>query len=354
MTATLSVQKIDGGTRRRLIAIVSTVVALNVLGWGLYATGQANSQSSAALAGAGVLAFVLGVRHAFDADHIATIDDCTRLLVRRGERPMSLGLFFALGHSSVVLILALVVILFTKAADSEAMGVMQSFGGVLSSAVAATFLWVVGTLNLRVFGSLWRVREQARVGSLAPAELDELAAGRGVFSRLFGRRMSSALTSSSQMFPVGFVFGLGLGTASEVALLGLSATAAMSGSVSLLGLLALPVLFAAGMALFDTANSLMMVHMYSSTTQNLRRFRFNLATTLVTGLIGIGVGAVYLAGLLVDQGHVDALAPLASVADHFEVIGYAIVTAYLVVWITTVLRRRHSTTVGVEPSPVAS
>lgn len=328
--------------RFRLVAVGSTVVLLNVLAWGLYAVGLAGSSSSAGMAGVGILAFVLGVRHAFDADHIATIDDCSRLLVRRGERPLGLGLFFALGHSGVVLFLAIVVILFAGAATSETMSIVESFGGNLSAAVAATFLLVVGILNLKVFRSLWLVRTQARAGAIPTAEMDAMLTRRGVLSRVLGPRMSSALVSSPQMIPIGFLFGLGLGTASEVALLGLSATSAAQGSVSLAGLIALPLLFAAGMALFDTANSLMMVHMYGSATQDRRRVRFNLATTLTTGLIGIAVGLVYLAGLLVDHAGAQLLAPVAAIGDHFELLGYAIVTAYLVVWVTTVFAGRAS------------
>ena len=328
--------------RLRLIGVASTVLVLNILGWGLFAVGLAGSAPSAGLVGVGVLAFVLGVRHAFDADHIATIDDCSRLLVRQGKRPLGLGLFFALGHSGVVLILVIVVILFAGAAGSESMSMVESFGGILSAVVAATFLLIVGVLNLKVFRSLWLVRTRAGAGTIPTGELDAMLKGRGVVSRILGRRVSSVLVSSPQMIPIGFLFGLGLGTASEVALLGLSATSAATGSVSKAGLLALPFLFAAGMALFDTANSLIMVHMYSSAVQDRQRLRFNLSTTLTTGLIGIAVGLVYLAGLLVDHAGMEVLAPIASIGDHFEVVGYIIVAAYLAVWLTTVLVERSS------------
>jgi high-affinity nickel-transport protein len=313
--------------------VIATVIALNILGWGLYAFAASSGGASAAYVGAGTLAYVLGVRHAFDADHIATIDDCTRLLVRKGQRPSGLGLFFALGHSSVVFILFVIVAIASASASETVIPAVRGIGGPLSALVAAGFLLFVGVLNLRVLHRVWTARRALEGRELDNAQLDEILNARSVLSRLFGSRMQSTVTASWRMFPIGFIFGLGLETASEIALLGLSATAAVSGAVPLLALLALPVLFAAGMTLFDTLNSLLMVNLYGSNrTQPRRRLTFNMLMTLLTACIAISVGLIYVSVLLVNEAGVSFLEPLAAMSQHFELVGYIIVVAYGTLW----------------------
>jgi high-affinity nickel-transport protein len=180
---------------------------------------------------------------------------------------------------------------------------------------------------------VWTARRALEGRELDNAQLDEILNARSVLSRLFGSRMQSTVTASWRMFPIGFIFGLGLETASEIALLGLSATAAVSGAVPLLALLALPVLFAAGMTLFDTLNSLLMVNLYGSNrTQPRRRLTFNMLMTLLTACIAISVGLIYVSVLLVNEAGVSFLEPLAAMSQHFELVGYIIVVAYGTLW----------------------
>ncbi|MDQ1306230.1 MAG: nickel/cobalt transporter (NiCoT) family protein, partial [Actinomycetota bacterium] len=262
----MSLAGIRGSHRARLTWVIGGVAALNVVAWAMYFHGAMTSQGP--VVGAGIVAFVLGARHAFDADHIAVIDDCTRLAVRHGQRRVGMGFTFALGHSSVVLVLTVVVLWLASSADSMA-ATWQATGSPFVQGFAALFLLFVGLLNLRVLLGLMEARRHLRTGAGDGAqELERALARRGVFSRLLGTRAQSAVISSWRLFPIGFLFGLGLETASEVALLAVTASSAASGSASLSGLLALPLLFAAGMSLFDTGNSLLVSRLYWTTGQS--------------------------------------------------------------------------------------
>jgi high-affinity nickel-transport protein len=316
--------------------VAACVLALLVIGWGLDLVGRVGGAPSLSVAGA--LALALGMRHAFDADHVAAIDDCTRLFVFRGERPTGVGLFFAMGHSVVVLALSLLVALAAHSTAQGAVATVRGVGGSVSAGVAASFLLVVGLLNLRVLRALWREDRQSRPDD---ARIGALLSSRGILNRFAARRFSR-FTATWQLMIVGMLFGLGLETASEVALLGLSAEAAAADGAQIAALLALPLLFAGGMALFDSLNSLFMMHMYTSSVSVRGRLRFNIGTTAVTAVIALVVAGVYASVLLVDRAGVTVLEPLAAVADHFEVIGYAIVTSYLAVWAAALLSGRRA------------
>jgi len=334
------------GLRWRAGAAVGVALSLLLIGWGL----QLVDTGSMLLSGSAALALVLGMRHAFDADHVATIDDCSRLMVQRGQRPVALGLFFALGHSGVVLALSLLVALAAHSVAEQTISTWGASGGLVASAFAATFLLVVGLLNLRVLRSVWHAH---RSDGLDDQRVADLMSQRGPVSRLLLGRLRGRTTSGWQLILVGMVFGLGLETASEVALLSLSATAAASSQVSLAGVLALPLLFAGGMALFDTLNSLFMVHMYSTTSDARRMLTFNVVTTAVTAVIALAVGAVYACDLLATHFGVGVVAPVGAISDHFEVIGYVIVAAYLSVWVWTMLSSRRARALMAAATPAA-
>lgn len=312
---------------KQAMYVMAVVVALNAVAWLWFAAIVMSDAASATFASAGLLCFVLGMRHAFDADHLAAIDDTTRLLVSRGGKPVSLGLGFATGHSLVVFLLFTAVAVAAGHLHSQT-PVLQEVGGRIAMSAAAAFLLLVGILNFRL---LCRLLKHPGHSS---------ASAGGVMTRLFGSRLSGRIHSGWQMVPVGFAFGLGMETASEVALLGLSATAGSQG-MSWWSLLALPLLFAAGMALFDTLDSLMMTHLYTSDTasEDVRR-TFNVAVTGLTAAIALGVGAVYVASVLQEVLGLDLLAPVADLSAHFEELGYLIVTAYVALWLSLVSRSR--------------
>ncbi|MCO1594929.1 HoxN/HupN/NixA family nickel/cobalt transporter [Micromonospora sp. RHAY321] len=323
--------------RARLGGIVLAVAVLHVAGWSLYLYWNHQPVAAGGLAGAGALAYVLGVRHAFDADHIAAIDDTTRLMLLRGRRPVGVGFFFALGHSAVVLLLALIVGLASANLTGPGLEQARELGATIAIVTATLFLALVAALNAVVLGGLARLWRRLRHGDLDERELDLQLLNRGLMQRVLGSRARSLVRSSWHMAPVGFLFGLGLETASEVTLLALSASTAASGGLPVLALLTLPLLFAAGMSAMDTADSLLMSRAYSwAYRQPARRLYYNLATTAMTVLVGAVVASVYLAGLLVDHLGMTALAGYAAVADHFEQLGYVVVGLFVASWVGAV------------------
>jgi high-affinity nickel-transport protein len=335
MTATaVSPGRATRADRLRITAILGAIVTLHVFGWTLYLYYSRHLATAGALGGAGTLAYVLGVRHAFDADHIAAIDDTTRLMLQRGRRPVGVGFFFAMGHSTVVLALALLVAL---AAGTVGTGIdtFQRIGGVVSQLVALSFLLLVATLNALMLAGVITLWRRVTRGQVDEHELETQLLNQGLLNRMLGRRARTLIRSSWHMYPVGILFGLGLETPSEVTLLALSASAASHGGLPLLAVLMLPLLFAAGMSAFDTANSLLMTHAYSWAYRNpARRLYYNIAATGMTVFVAAFIASVYLMGLLASA--VDLPAPLAvyaRLADHFELLGYLVVGAFLTAWL---------------------
>lgn len=321
--------------RIRLSGILGIIAALHVAGWALYFYYTSSLVAAGSFAAAGTAAYGLGVRHAFDADHIAAIDDTTRLMLQRGKRSVGVGFFFSLGHSTVVLVLALVVALAAGAASQSGIESFRAVGGLVATVVAMSFLLLVATLNALVLTGVVRLWRGFTRGRLDSAELERRMVNQGLLNRMLGGRTRSLVRSSWHMFPVGLLFGLGLETASEVALLTLAASTASAGAFPALAVLTLPLLFAAGMSGIDTLDSLFMARAYSWAFRNpARRLYYNIATTGMTVLVAAFVGSVYLAGLLADRFELSGpLGGYAALADHFQVLGFVIVGAFLAAWL---------------------
>ena len=315
--------------RFRLSVVCSVVVLLHLLGVVLYLNARGDVAAAGSLAGAGTLAYALGMRHAFDADHIAAIDDTTRLMLLRGRRPVGVGFFFAMGHSTVVLALALVV---AHAATSVSEGLRERLA-TMAVLVAMSFLLLVAYLNaivLRNIVALWR---GLRSGHLDDAALERSLLDRGLVNRMLGGRARNLIRSSWHMYPVGLLMGLGLETASEVTLLSLSASTAAAGQLPFYAVLSLPLLFAAGMSVFDTADSLLMTRAYSwAYRRPVRTLFYNIATTAVTVLVAAFIASVYVADLLVTHLHLGLLSGYARLADRFELFGYGIAGLFVLTW----------------------
>jgi high-affinity nickel-transport protein len=320
--------------RLRLSAIVGVIAMMHVLGWAMYFYYTHHLAAATSFAGAGTLAYALGVRHAFDADHIAAIDDSTRLMLARGRRPVGVGFFFAMGHSSVVLALAFVVVTAADATTSTGLAAFRAYGGVAAALTAMTFLLLVAALNGMVLAGMVRLWRRMTRGTLDRAELELQLLNRGLMNRILGNRARGLIRSSWHMYPVGLLFGLGLETASEVTLLSLSASTAASGALPALAALTLPVLFAAGMSAFDTCDSVLMARAYSwAFSHPARRLYYSVATTGMTVVVAAFVGSVYLAGLLARELHVTGVvAAYAAIGDHFELLGYFIVAIFVLAW----------------------
>jgi high-affinity nickel-transport protein len=323
-----------GAERLRISLIIGVIAVLHVAGWSLYLYYANGLAGASAFAGAGTLAYTLGIRHAFDADHIAAIDDTTRLMLQRGRRPVGVGFFFAMGHSTVVLVLALFVALAAGAVGSG-VDTFREVGGIVSQVVAMSFLLLVAALNSIVLAGVVTLWRRMTRGQLDERELERQLLNRGLLNRILGRRARGLIRSSWHMYPVGILFGLGLETASEVTLLALSASTASQSGLPVMAVLTLPLLFAAGMSAFDTADSLLMSRAYSWAYNNpARRLYYNIATTGMTVVVAAFIGSVYLAGLLADVTHAHGpLAGYAALADHLELLGYFVVAIFGASWL---------------------
>ena len=309
----------------RLGGFAAGVLALHVLGASLLLV---YAPDHPALTGLGWAAYLLGLRHAFDADHLSAIDTTTRRLMHDGQRPLGVGFFFSLGHSTVVLSLAAGLAAASDTIDTR-MPVVRHYGGYVGASVSGTFLWVVGVLNLLVLLDIYRIARRLRRGGPAEIELQALPA-RGPLSRVFGRLLG-VIQSSWQMYPVGLLFGLGLDTASEVGLLALSAGAARD--VPVAAILALPILFAAGMSLMDTADGAFMTQAYGWAFSNpARKVYYNLIVTSLTVAIALGVGTVELLQVVGAEAGLSGPFWDAIAALDLETLGYAIVVLFLVAW----------------------
>jgi len=283
---------LHGIPRKPLMVLTGTLLGLNLLSW-LGAFGLATLQPG--ILGLAGLAWVFGARHAFDVDHIAAIDNVTRKLRHEGKQPVGVGFFFALGHSTVVIALSAVVALGARGIKGE-FGDFSHYGGVFGTTISALFLTVIGMLNLLVLLQLLKAYRNYRhgriTGALREEDIEDLLAQRGLMARGF-RFLFRRISHSWHMYPLGILFGLGFDTATEIAILGLSATLATTAEFPLWGIMIFPLLFTAGMTLMDSVDGLVMLRAYHwALSDALRRLFFN---TLITGM---AVGVALIVGTL--------------------------------------------------------
>ena len=327
----------DRGERRRLAGFFGGVGLLHIAGWGLLFAAAAGQPTILALGG---LAYTFGLRHAFDADHIAAIDNTTRKLLQDGRKPVGVGFFFSLGHSTVVFIIAAALGLTVKwivdgvAGDG---GQLRSVGGMLGTVVSGGFLVLIGVLNLVILLDIVRVYRRLQAGGYDDKSLElDLTAG-GVMSRIFGR-LFRVIRHSWQMYPIGFLFGLGFDTASEVAILAISAGAAAKG-LPFVAVIALPLIFAAGMSLMDTADGAFMAKAYSwAFTSPIRKVFYNLTMTSLSVFVALFIGGMELMQALIRAfglkgGVFGAIAGF----DLIGRAGYFIVAAFVLAWVAALL-----------------
>jgi high-affinity nickel-transport protein len=322
----------DQAERRRLGAFGGAILALHLVGWGLVVL---YAPSHPVLGGLAVLAYTFGLRHAFDADHISAIDNTTRKLLSDGGRPLGVGFFFSLGHSSVVFVLSLGLAVAVGAVH-HALPTLAFYGGTVGAAVSGVFLWTIAGLNLVVLTGIVRVWRQARAGRFDEAALEERLMERGLLCRFFKRPLS-LVRSSTQMYPLGVLFGLGFDTASEVGLLVITAGAA-SGRIPPLATLALPILFAAGMSLMDTADGVFMSKAYNwAFAGPVRKLYYNVAVTALSVAVALIIGTVELAQVLSTRlGWTGGFWIWLRGLD-FGTLGYAVVGLFALTWVMAVL-----------------
>jgi len=332
-----------------LLGVLGTVLVLHILGWGLFIHYNSDPQYSALAdgkgaliyAGAGALAYSFGLRHAFDADHIATIDDTTRVMLAKGKKPLGVGLFFSLGHSTIVLALC-VGIAFAARQASKFQKDFAETGGIIGASVSGFFLYLVGILNLVILIGIIKVWKQAKSGKFSHEHLTQRLNENGLMNRIFRGFFKKGFDHSWQLYPVGVLFGLGFDTATEVAILALSATAAVGtvgGVLPPLAIIALPLIFAAGMTLMDSLDGIFMTKAYSwAFTSPLRKIYYNLTTTGLSIFVALAIGTIQLVSVLANKTSFDNYQPFTYISSiNLSSIGYFIVATFVGAWVLSVL-----------------
>jgi nickel/cobalt transporter (NiCoT) family protein len=320
-----------GRLRRKIAALYIILIGANLGAWAWALIGF---RDHPVLLGTALLAYGFGLRHAVDADHIAAIDNVTRKLMHRGDRPVTIGLFFALGHSTVVILASLAVTL-TATALNDRFAVFRGIGTVVGTSVSALFLLIIAAMNLLILGGVYRAFRRVRAGgAYVEEELDMLTGRGGFMARLF-RPLFALITSSWMMLPLGFLFGLGFDTATEVALLTLSAKGAAQG-LPIATILVLPALFTAGMTLIDTSDGVLMLGAYGwAFLKPIRKIYYNMTITLVSVLVALLVGSLETLGLIGDQLSLSGpfWQAIGGLNDNFGSLGYVIIGVFVTIWL---------------------
>ncbi|TAN31169.1 MAG: HoxN/HupN/NixA family nickel/cobalt transporter [Actinomycetota bacterium] len=311
------------------------ILLLHLLGWGIFILAILPQHFEALGIGVAITAYTLGMRHAFDADHIAAIDNTTRKLMHEGKRPLSVGLFFSLGHSTVVFGLGVALTIAAREVFSQVRNShssLQSLGGVLGTSISGTFLYLIAILNLIILVGIVKIFMSMRKGTYDEAAMEAQLASRGMMSRFFGKLLNS-IKSPWQIYPVGVLFGLGFDTATEVALLAATAGAAES-TLPWYAVLSLPILFAAGMSLLDTIDGSFMNFAYGWAFSNpVRKVYYNIIITGLSVAVALLIGTVELFSLIGTEMHLSGSfwTPL----ENFNInsAGFIIVGLFIATWV---------------------
>jgi high-affinity nickel-transport protein len=320
--------------RHKITGIYAFLLVLNVVAWAWALTAF---HGQPALLGTALLAYTFGLRHAVDADHIAAIDNVTRKLLHMGRSPLTAGLFFSLGHSTVVVALS-VAVAFAATALTTHFDALRGIGGLIGTSISAMFLFVLAFANLVVLASVVRTFRAVRRGEpLVETDLDLLLNNRGFLSRLL-RPLFKLVSRSWHLYPLGFLFGLGFDTATEVALFGISAAQASHG-VSFWSVLVLPILFTAGMSLVDTTDGILMLGAYRwAFVRPMRKLYYNITITFVSVVVAVLIGAIEVLGLLQDRLGLKGVFwdAIGSLNEHFGLLGYIVIGVFIVSWIVSI------------------
>ncbi len=329
----------EGGAdlRRRLIAVYAVLIGGNILIW-LWALVVLGDRPL--LLGTALLAYTFGLRHAVDADHIAAIDNVTRKLMQQGQRPVGVGLFFSLGHSAIVVLMSAGVA-FAASALTSRFDSMKAVGGVISTSASALFLFAIAFINILVLISVYRTFQAVKRGEpFVEEDFDLLLNKRGFLSRIF-RPLFKLVTKSWHMLAIGFLFGLGFDTATEVALFGISSAQAANG-MSLSTIMVFPLLFTAGMTLIDTTDGVLMLGAYGwAFMKPVRKLYYNMTITAVSVIVAVLIGGLETLNLIGDQlGLTDGggfWGAIGAINDNFGVLGYVIIGIFVLSWLGSVV-----------------
>jgi high-affinity nickel-transport protein len=316
----------------RLCGFGGAVVFLHLLGWGLFVY---YARHNPALAGLGSLAYTFGLRHAFDADHIAAIDNTTRKFLQDGKRSLGVGFFFSLGHSTIVFSLATGLAIAAKTVNSK-IPTFRDYGGYIGASVSGTFLLLIGVLNLVVLLDILGVFKRMKRGHYDEQKLEQALQNQGLMSRFFLRRVGDRIDKSWKMYPLGILFGLGFDTATEIGLLAIAAGVATH-HVPFLAIISLPLIFAAGMSLMDTADGAFMSHAYGWAFSNpIRKVYYNITVTSLSVTVALLIGMIEL--LQVTAAKFSLEGGFWSFLDglDFGHIGYVVVGLFIATWLCSI------------------
>ena len=324
---------------RRAGAMLGFVVALHVTGFVLLFAAAAGHYHLSATEtfgiGTGMLAYTLGLRHAFDADHIAAIDNTTRKLMSEGKRPLSVGFFFSLGHSSVVFLLTVLLNVGIRTLNGQVNhpgSGLHHYTGLIGTSISGVFLYLIAILNVVILMSIVRMFLEMRGGAFDQAELERQLNARGMMNRFFGP-LARRIDAPWKMYPVGILFGLGFDTATEVALLAVSGSAVVSG-LPFWALLSLPILFAAGMSLLDTIDGSFMNFAYGwAFSKPVRKLYYNITITALSVTVAFVIGTIELLSVLASQ--LQLTGGIWNWTGKFNInqAGYIIVGLFVVTWV---------------------
>ncbi|MDD2703912.1 MAG: HoxN/HupN/NixA family nickel/cobalt transporter [Acidocella sp.] len=324
----------SGGLRGKILALYVVLGLANILLWG---AAIATFRHYPLLLGTAFLAYSFGLRHAVDADHIAAIDNVTRKLMQQGKRPLGTGLYFSLGHSSVVFALSAAVALTAVEVKSHFVA-LESFGNIAGTLVSAGFLLAIASVNILVLVSVFQTFHHVKSGGVySDEDLNLLLAKRGFFGRVF-RGLFGLVEHSWQMYPVGLLFGLGFDTATEVGLLGISAAEASHG-LPIWSIMLFPALFMAGMSLIDTTDGILMLGAYGwAFARPLRKLYYNITITSVSVLVALIVGGLETLGLVQGEFNLSGAVwdGVAALNGNFGTFGYIIIGVFILSWIVSV------------------
>jgi high-affinity nickel-transport protein len=331
--------------RRRIILTYLFLAVLNLAAWGL---ALAVFYHLPAALGLCLVAYGLGLRHAVDADHIAAIDNVTRKLMQQGKKPVTVGLFFSLGHSTVVIVMTILVAVATGYMERH-FPKLREVGDIIGTSISALFLLLIAGINFVVFLGLFQKYRRVRRGdTYEEGTLNDFLGHGGLLTRIL-RPLFRFVSHSWHMYPVGFLFGLGFDTSSEVALLGIGATQAAQ-AVPLWSILVFPILFMAGMVLVDTTDGIIMLGAYGwAFIEPGRKLVYNLSITFLSFLIAFFIGGLEALGILADKFHLDTgiWAVVQTLKDHSGTLGYCVIGLLLCTWfVATLLHKR------MKPAPV--
>ncbi|MCE0522603.1 MAG: HoxN/HupN/NixA family nickel/cobalt transporter [Methylacidiphilales bacterium] len=342
---------VPASVKSRIVSLYALLIGFNVGAW---AWALIAFHNHPVLLGTAFLAYTFGLRHAVDADHIAAIDNVTRKLMQQGQKPVGVGLFFSLGHSTIVFGLSIAIAL-TSLAIKDRFDSLENLGGMVGTGISAFFLLAIAAVNLVILASVYRTFRIVKGGGrYVEEDLDLMLSQRGFFGRIF-RSLFRLIGRSWHMYPLGILFGLGFDTATEVGVLGISAAEASKG-LPIWSILVFPALFTAGMALVDSTDSILMLSAYGwAFVKPIRKLYYNMTITFVSVVVALLIGGIEALGLVGGQFKLQGTlwSAIGSLNDNLGALGFIIIAVFVVSWMASILiyRRNRYDEIDVDTDP---